>query len=475
MKRVQSILFAIVVLIGFGAIAQTPPATPVPDIASLESDVVSSAAKLRAAADQAEAKASELQARVEKAEAGWQVTNAALATAIAERDALAQSMTGYKSRMDAQRQIAETVARVNQEREASAARHRKAQATPITVKVGEVIQTALNKAKPGDFVRVAPGVYNQGVAVPSGVGLVLYDATLDGKGRTYAITAGHGATIIGGTIANWKGVNDRDKSAVRAVGDNVTIDGVIIEKIDGSGFGANVVQAPRLIGCTIRDTTGSAYLLGGGEQAECFNPVILDCTIERYNTAKNSVGSGVGVNKKTRTVNALVAHNLFRDGFGTATWGDILNRDYTYYANGFDNIKHSIEKWDGNGIYCEMGIGTKSLIAANSFKRMTGAAITIAESGGILVTGNTLDGKYIELRDVRDQLPNAHKQRGSYTKYDGPRVFIRAGLRDIAIFDNTLLNGAKDDWISGAPGKVGANWDGNPAAYLAKNNVVWIK
>jgi hypothetical protein len=468
MKKLVVLLLA-VMLVACHAPAAEPPA-PAP--AQIEADLVALAGRLRAAADGHAARADEADARATRLDAELLAAGKANGELAAERDRLAARATAATARLDGLRKSLAAERRIAAERAASAARHRAAGAAPVTVKLGQSIANARAAARAGDTVRVAPGVHGQGANVPAGVTLVLYGATLDGQGKPPAITLASGAAIVGGTISNWASGNERGKAAVRATGDNAVLDGVTIERVAGAGFGSDSVAAPKLIGCTIRDTGGSSYLFGGNEAKDCIGAVLLDNAFDRYNTGRNNVPSGPGVNKATRTDGLLFAHNAVRDGFGPGVWLDVLNTRFTLYANAFSGLQGSRTGWEGLGVYIEICNGDGSLIAANAFRDLSGAAISLAESGGMIVTGNTLDAESIEFRDIRDG-GDVNKQRGSYSIVDGQRKFVRAGLKDIVLFDNVLLNGAKDNRVSGEPRSPG-QWDGDPAAYLARHNVVWI-
>ncbi len=69
----------------------------------------------------------------------------------------------------------------------------------------KTITQALAKAKPGDTVRVTPGVYREHLELMSGVTLIsteLFKAVIDGAGRKDVVTISYNCTIIGFEIAN---------------------------------------------------------------------------------------------------------------------------------------------------------------------------------------------------------------------------------------------------------------------------------
>jgi hypothetical protein len=346
-----------------------------------------------------------------------------------------------------------------------------------TVRAGEQIQDALDKAKPGDVVVVAPAEYAQSVRIPKGVVLSLNGATLNGGGDkgAPAVIIGQSATLAGGIITGYVGGNERGKAIVRLFGDDATVDGVTIHNVDGCAIGGDAIQRPRIVNNTIRDITGSWIMFGGSEKVECAGAVVTGNTVERWNTAKHVVASGPGVNKFTRTVGATFNDNTFKDGFGPALWGDIGNRKYTIAGNTFSGLKTSHHVWDAIGIYMEISNGQGSVIERNTFRDIvrTGSAISIAESNEVVVRQNTVDACRIELRDVRDERSPA-KPRGFYAAYDGKRTFVRAGLRDVTIEDNILLNKARADLLcNGGNKRVPGSWDGDSAKYLVENRIVW--
>jgi len=345
-----------------------------------------------------------------------------------------------------------------------------------TVSATGNIQDAIDKAKAGQVVTVAPGTRKKHapLVVREGVTLDLTGVTLDGEGNAApAVAIKAGGTLKGGTITGYVGENDRAKAVVKIVGDDATVSGVTISKCSGAAIGGDNVQRPRVANNTITDTGGSWILLGGGEKGRCQSPVITGNTVERFNLDKHLVGSGPGTNKMTRTVNATIADNTIRDGFGAAIYLDIDHVKPRITGNKISGLKPVKDPWDTAGIYIEISNCDGGIVDGNTIINLTRGtpAITIAESNGLTVSNNTVTRGLIEVRDVRYSPP---KERTFTANYDGRGVKdITTGLRNVTFSGNKAIDGAKLNHISGAGYYGGKKTEADRRAYLNSVGVTW--
>ncbi|HEV7298685.1 MAG TPA: right-handed parallel beta-helix repeat-containing protein [Tepidisphaeraceae bacterium] len=351
------------------------------------------------------------------------------------------------------------------------------------VSVGGDIQKALDAAKPGQTVTVAPGALTKGFTVPDGVTLDLTGSTFDGKGAKAIglIRVNAGAAIYGGRIFNFRAEHARLKTTVIMAGDNASLRNVTLEDWHaGTPVSWDNVNRPTFIDCTIRNTAGSAFLGGGsGDDGDktVVGPVFDGCTFDGWNIKAEGDQSGIGIMKITRTSGTVFTGCTFENGRGQAIWFDINNRKFNVTGNTFRNIKPAKHSFDAMGVCVELNPGDGSVIEGNTFEGFTKApTVSIEESSGVTIRGNRQNaGAYAEIRNMI-QSGGRPRTYGYWVTENGTRVqkFVPVYLRDITFENN---DGGNWTWASGIDSttKVARpDWYTNDfAKFLRDSNIVY--
>ena len=202
----------------------------------------------------------------------------------------------------------------------------------ITVNPGELIQDAVDQAKPGDIVSVMPGVYHEAVLVQTenltlqGVVAGVERAVLDGEGKlTTAVTAvGDYFTLTGFKIANYTSNGAQTQSVTGAIfrdlitestGDYgifpILSSDILVENCVVSGAIDTGIYVGQSKGIVVRKNETFANVSG----IEIENSV--DAQVEENHTHDNTAGILVFVlpgktateGSDTRVVNNLIENN----------------------------------------------------------------------------------------------------------------------------------------------------------------------
>lgn len=340
-----------------------------------------------------------------------------------------------------------------------------------TVAAGGDINAALKGAAAGSVVTVEPATYSTSLAVPAGVTLDLTGATIDGKG-TLALAADIKGKVRGGTFTNFNGANSREAAVVRLTANGAELTAATIQNCKGAAISANNVNDITVVGNAINKVSGSWILAGGGSG---FN--VSYNRVDGYNSDKNNTPSGVGTNKFTRTRQMVCVGNVIKNGCGPALWWDIGNSDSIIANNVISGITMARDAWDACGIYLELQQGTNTVVTNNKLHGFDkGAAIIVAESQGVYVVGNLVDGY------GRVELRNMMERDGANRRYDetvnGVKVVVPCPLKNVLIERNVFPNmGNTKIWLSSGywAGVSPANtkpWKPEVIKYLAELNIV---
>jgi parallel beta-helix repeat protein len=264
------------------------------------------------------------------------------------------------------------------------------------------IQAAVNAAKPGDTIRVAPGTYEESV-------------TVDKK-----------LTILGAQT------NTReDQNRGRGENDDK-------HDRDDHGHGNNSHNAVSRASIVESPAAGTA-----GFNLTANDIVIRGFTIE--DSDDNGV-SPVGIVTSRDTSGDTIANNIIESN----TFGIYLNTNgahRTIVQNNLIRDNNQAGSASGNGIYSDQG-ASNVVNSHNFFTGQTNASIIFVGGGplgpatnqsGLTITGNAMvnDAPIILVNTTNSQISN-NFMTGSV----GSGIFLGGGVSGLTIRGNTLLNGA---------------------------------
>ncbi|MBD3391562.1 MAG: hypothetical protein GF418_05920 [Chitinivibrionales bacterium] len=190
-----------------------------------------------------------------------------------------------------------------------------------------------------------------------------------------------------------------------------------------------------IIGCTFQDIEcNDAHAIIGVYAHGC---QIVDCTIRRVNTRKETNIPHSAVVKFLFSNNVLVENVLSEDNCGPGWWFDWENRDFTIRNCTLRNNYGRENDWEGPGMWLEGNPAGNSKVHDNLIEGNTGGGVAILESNGIEVYSNTLigNGINVEIRNL---------DRG-----DDKRI------GDLHVHDNYIA-----DWIEAGIGTTAGDWGG---------------
>ncbi|GMV95124.1 MAG: hypothetical protein AMXMBFR82_49020 [Candidatus Hydrogenedentota bacterium] len=172
-----------------------------------------------------------------------------------------------------------------------------AEGMTLTVRVGQSIQEAVDRAQPGDRVEVHPGVYNE-------------DVTVERSGITLAGVEKNGEWPV------FEGKSEL-ADAVQVSGADFTIENFIIRNYQGNGVVANKTR-----NVTFRNLTIDNAGLYGVYPVECEGVLVEGCVVSRISDAgiyvgqsrdiivrNNEVFNNVAGIEIENSVNAIVSNN----------------------------------------------------------------------------------------------------------------------------------------------------------------------
>lgn len=182
----------------------------------------------------------------------------------------------------------------------------------------KTITEGLTKAKPGDTVRVKPGIYKERITVLSRITLVsqeLFKAVIDGGGRGDIVSISHKSTVTGfeirrgntgiisrgpeNTVIHCKIYRNRG-SGIICMGNLARIENNIIVFNEGSGIQALDITS----GATMINHNTIAYNGNNGIVLSGTSGITIKNNIIAFN-------SGQGIKTPTEEKNYSITHNVF--------------------------------------------------------------------------------------------------------------------------------------------------------------------
>jgi parallel beta-helix repeat protein len=271
-----------------------------------------------------------------------------------------------------------------------------------------IAKAALVAIRPGDTVRVKPGVYAEPIIV-AGAGTpqhpVIFQSEIPG------------AAMITGNIQPRQWPGDDATGAGATQNHDITWRGFVMTggkayfqlraaegwHIDQMAFGSSGqnginIRAHRVIveNSSFQDLIGHAIVAVGGHHI-----VIRRNHIRHINAAGTYSPANSAVTKFLETDGLLIEENLSEDNVGPGLWLDYKNTNYTIHHNIVKNNRGKTSAWEGPGIWIEINPGP-GVIEDNTISGNSGAGIGVLESSRVTVRKNTITGGYacIELRNL---------------------------------------------------------------------------
>jgi hypothetical protein len=325
------------------------------------------------------------------------------------------------------------------------------------VHVGQSIQAAVDAAKPGDFIRIDAGIYNQSVKINKPITLFaerIGAVVLDGQWKLKTGLDIAGGRAIGLRVIHFASDFENSKAAV-LVRKGATIDYLDVDENAGSGIGLPAgSHGASVLHCRARDNGYSGIC---GTQSD--DVKLIDCEIRGNNAGnelniprakanpsqffvvdgKGVVSPGFELNKFTRTNRLLVDGMTALDNRGAGFWLDIDNRDFTIRNSTFGGGRKLLKSqgaardYNAPGLYLEINFGPGKIENCR-FVKGDGPALGIAECVGVSVTGCQFQDTYFELRAMQLAGMTTRVVRGQ----EGTNKPIQ--IKDITIAGNTFAN-----------------------------------
>jgi hypothetical protein len=264
------------------------------------------------------------------------------------------------------------------------------------------ITEAAAVAGPGDQVLIMPGTYFESLTLTkSGTATkpitftakVPGSVTLDGTGRETVVLA-YGAQYItlDGINVNHASNGEANDPAAVSVGTGWKLKNMVVENTDGIGlvvYGDNV----DLTNITAQ-FNGRQGISGSG----CSYVNVVNCTTRGNNTKGNNPDWDAGAGKWFETDHITIDNMTSYDNVGPGIWFDyhntnvVIKNSKSYNNRGLKNV------WSGNGLRAELNTGS-FLVQNNQFYGNSGPQLDIQSSKNVTVTGNTITGTHLALKD----------------------------------------------------------------------------
>jgi hypothetical protein len=282
------------------------------------------------------------------------------------------------------------------------------------------IQAAVDAARPGDLVRIAPGVYRQQVVVPA----AKKDIVLRGLDRNRVVLDGDGGRRTNGIAVHADGVAVENLTVRGFRNDGVLfsappdanepLKGWRVDHVTVAGNGRRGIGAVRARGGTIDKVWASGHAAAGLSVARCrpCDLLVTDSVAERGMAGFEGVDAGG---------NIVVAHSAFRDNrVGVLLASDGL--DESFYQHDAAVVGNVISDNDnarapGRGGAFGVGVlvrgGRRDGLARNRITGNPGAGVLLTSSGDAPAAENSVQGNLLRANGVDLVLAPGAGQRTS--------------------------------------------------------------
>ncbi|HWQ19134.1 MAG TPA: NosD domain-containing protein [Methanotrichaceae archaeon] len=284
-----------------------------------------------------------------------------------------------------------------------------ADASNITVRSGESIQSAISSAMPGDTIQVQSGIYKGPVAVAKRLHLVGNDT---GGGRPVVDAGGTGSTIA--LMAN----------------------GCSLEGFEARNSGRSELDAG--IKVSAGNITAKSNIV-----TRCYQGIRLQSskgsTIEGNELSENQRGIAIFQSDENR----ILKNNLGGDIYGIMVWNsggnDILeNEIWTsqqigIYLVSSQNNSITGNQLAGNALGISLILSPYNIISGNALFKNTDHGIYIKRSGGNVLKGNQMEGNTYGFFVEGQEYSDFDNYVDSRNIVDGKPIYYLVGARDTVI------------------------------------------
>jgi hypothetical protein len=342
------------------------------------------------------------------------------------------------------------------------------------------IAAAAAIAGPGDQVLILPGTYFEPISLTrSGTAAapITFTAqtpgtvTLDGAARKGVIKAN------GYQYVTIDGINV-DHAANPAAGDPAAVTtstgwvlkNMVVQNTDGIGvqvYGSNVY---------LYNVTAQYNGRQGIGGSDCSYVTVLNCTTRGNNTRGNDPDWDGGAGKWFHTDHVTIDGMPSYDNVGPGIWFDYLNSNTVIRNSVSYNNRGLAHAWSGSGIRVELNLSPMT-IQNNMFYGNTGPQVDIQSSKYITVTGNTIVGTHVALKDwprgsayaLSDiQVTDNRIVRSGFLAEGGTWNSTSAATKSLTIDRNNYQGGLTFNWnyatycytLADVRNKLNVEWNG---------------
>jgi parallel beta-helix repeat protein len=274
-----------------------------------------------------------------------------------------------------------------------------------TVGVGgqyATIAAAVAVAGPGDQVLILPGTYAEPLSLTrSGTAAapITFAAqtpgtvTLNGAGRSSVIRPNgqRHITIDGINVSGAANPLSTDPAAV-TTSSGWRLSNMVVQ--DAEGVGVQVYGTDVYLYNVTAQFNGRQGIGG----SDCSYVTVKDCTTRGNNTRGNDPDWDGGAGKWFHTDHVTLDGVVSYDNVGPGIWFDYLNANAVIKNCRSYNNRGLTHAYSGSGIRVELN-DAPMLIANNTFSGNTGPQVDIQSSKYVTVTGNTIQGSHLALKD----------------------------------------------------------------------------
>jgi hypothetical protein len=203
----------------------------------------------------------------------------------------------------------------------------------IQVSAGDDLAAAIARAKPGDLLRLGPGIHRGGLGRPAGIAI-----EGAGAGVTVVIAPEGEDGLVAAADASLRGISLRagpGRAALKVIGGAVRLDdvalagGVFGAFVDGGSLVANDVALSGEYGLLVR--AGRVALHGGSARGVGDGLAVTggELSVHRFDVVGPSREAGIAVSRGTATLEAVTIRSPGPSGIGVSGGGTVVGTGVT--------------------------------------------------------------------------------------------------------------------------------------------------
>jgi hypothetical protein len=335
-------------------------------------------------------------------------------------------------------------------------------------------------AQPGDAVVIMPGTYSESLFLTrSGTATapITFMAqtpgtvTLDGTGRKEVIkSSGAKYITIDGINVNHANNPAADDPSAVATSTGWTLQNMIVENTDGVGvevYGSHV---------NLENVTAQFNGRQGLSGDFCSYVYVHNCTTRGNNTWGNDPDWDGGAGKWWQTDHVTLDGLTTYDNTGPGIWFDYRNTNVVIKNSESYNNHGLAHAWSGSGVRLELNTGGVTIQSCD-FHGNTGPQVDIQSCKNVTVTGNSITGTNLALKDYPRGIENALSNitvtdnrfvRSGILTEGGTWNSTSAATMSLTIDRNTYQSGLTFTWnyaatyttLSNVQTKLNIEWNG---------------